>query len=411
MSALDAIGPICGHAIDQDVADAASNTSIDASDLLDQELGRKLETPLDERGEIVLAQRFRTGTIHECRCARNDGRAQFRFSYPADQGRALHDWIEEEFALAVDEEKVFRFWDDVKSKGSTRSETLNNTDNLYYVWRIVDHRRHAAAPNHEPGELKVQWEKATPALIDTIPGSMFNDYLACHNLTRMLRTRKKTGRKPKAKARNASIAAKQHPRRSSVSVDHHDQSSESTIQPDHGDFQQSPSFAEHSNIDDLPASGHGPNIPDCSSSGCHPQEASILSVGGSPRGWNGPGLRVNMMSGQIEYSALTATGNSYADENSLIDRLNEMRLSPESALAEKTIQVEILGQELRRQAEQSVEERQQAFEDRKKLKVAETETRRLSMQLDRANEYIAELEAQNSMLRQELQRADVQVDD
>ncbi|KAL3295411.1 hypothetical protein RB213_015746 [Colletotrichum asianum] len=271
-----------------------------------------------------------------------------------------------------------------------RLEMLNNTDNLYYVWRIVDHCRHAAAPNHEPGELK---EKATPALIDTIPGSMFNDYLACHNLTCMLRTRKKTGRKPKAKAWNASIAAKQHPRRSLVSVDHCDQSNESTIQPDHGDFQQSPSFAEHSNIDDLPASGYGPNIPDCSSSGCHPQEASILSVGGSPRGWNGLGLRVNMMSGQIEYSALTATGNSYADENSLIDRLNEMRLSPESALVEKTIQVEILGQELRRQAEQSVEERQQAFEDRKKLKVAETETRRLLMQLDRANEYIAELEA------------------
>ncbi|KAI8274828.1 hypothetical protein K4K60_009218 [Colletotrichum sp. SAR11_57] len=157
MSALDAIGPVCGHAIDQDVANAASNASINASDLLDQELGRKLETPLGERGEIVLAQRFRIGTIHECRCARNDGRAQFRFSYPADHGQALHDWIEEEFALAADEEKVFQFWDDVKSKGSTRSETLNNTDNLYYVWRIVDHRRHAAAPNHEPGELKVQW--------------------------------------------------------------------------------------------------------------------------------------------------------------------------------------------------------------------------------------------------------------
>ncbi|KAJ4995793.1 hypothetical protein K4K48_009588 [Colletotrichum sp. SAR 10_66] len=267
MSALDAIGSVCGHAIDQDVADAAANASVDASDLLDQELGRVLENPLDEHGEIVLAQRFRTGTINECRCARNDGRAQFRFSYPADHGQALHDWIEEEFALAVDEEKVFRFWDDVKSKGSTRSETLNNTDNLYYVWRIVDHRRHAAAPNHEPGELK------------------------------------------------------------------------------------------------------------------------------------------------IEYSALTATGFSYADETSLLDRLNDMRLSPESVLAEKTIQVEILGQELRRQAEQSVEERQQAFEDREKLKVAETETRRLSMQLYRANEYIAELEAQNSMLRQELQRADVQADD
>ncbi|KAF4417984.1 hypothetical protein CGCF413_v015618 [Colletotrichum fructicola] len=238
---------------------------------------------------------------------------------------------------------------------------------------------------------------------------MFNDYLACNNLTRMLRTRKKTGRKPKAKARNGSIAATQHPRRSSVSVDHHDQSNESTIHPDHGDFQQSPSFAEISGIDDLPASGHGTNIPDCSS-GCHQQEASILPVGESPRGWNGPGLRVNMMSGQIEYSALTAAGISYADGTSLIDRLNDMRLSPESALAEKTIQVEILGQELRRQAEQSVEERQQAFEDREKFKVAETETWRLSMQLDRANEYIAELEAQNSMLRQELQRADVQVD-
>lgn len=57
MSALDAIRPVCGDAIDQDVADAASNASIDALDLLDQELGRKLETPLDERGEIVLAQR------------------------------------------------------------------------------------------------------------------------------------------------------------------------------------------------------------------------------------------------------------------------------------------------------------------------------------------------------------------
>ncbi|KAF3808147.1 hypothetical protein GCG54_00007929 [Colletotrichum gloeosporioides] len=77
MSALDAIGPVCGHAIDQDVADAASNALIDALDLLDQELGRKLETPLDEHGEI--------------------------------------------------------------SKGSMRSETLNNTDNLYYVWRIIDH--------------------------------------------------------------------------------------------------------------------------------------------------------------------------------------------------------------------------------------------------------------------------------
>ncbi|KAI8162688.1 hypothetical protein K4K49_012377 [Colletotrichum sp. SAR 10_70] len=226
----------------------------------------------------------------------------------------------------------------------------------------------------------------------------------------MLRTRKKTGRKPKAKAQNASIAAKQHPRRSSVSVDHHDQSNESIIHSDHGDFQQSPSFAEYSGIDDLPASGHGPNIPDCSS-GCHQQEASILPAGESPRRWNGPGLRVNMMSGQIECSALTATGFSYADETSLLDRLNDMRLSPESVLAEKTIQVEILGQELRRQAEQSVEERQQALEDREKLKVAETETRRLSMQLDRANEYIAELKAQNSMLRQELQRADVQADD
>ncbi|EQB52839.1 hypothetical protein CGLO_07488 [Colletotrichum gloeosporioides Cg-14] len=151
-------------------------------------------------------------------------------------------------------------------------------------------------------------------------------------------------------------------------------------------------------------------MPDCSS-GCHQQEASILSVGESPRGWNGPGLRVNMMSGQIEYSALTATGIAYGDEASLIDQLNDMRMSPESALAEKTIQVEILGQELRRQAEQSVEERQQAFEDREKLKAAGTETWRLSMQLDKANEYIAELEAQNSMLRQQLHRADVQADD
>ncbi|KAJ0352997.1 hypothetical protein COL154_012290 [Colletotrichum chrysophilum] len=392
MSALDAIGPVCGHAIDQDVANAASNASINASDLLDQELGRKLETPLDERGEIVLAQL--------------QAFELFRFSYPADHGQALHDWIEEEFALAVDEEKVFQFWDDVKSKGSTRSETLNNTDNLYYVWRIVDHRRHAAAPNHEPGELK---EKATPAFIDTIPGSLFNDYLACHNLTRMLRTRKKTGRKPKAKARNGSIAAKQHPRRSSVSVDHRNQSDESTIHPNHGDVPRSPSFAGYPGIGGLPASGHGPNIPDCSS-GCHQQEASILSVAESPRGWSGPGLRVNMMSGQIEYNALTATGTSYADETSLINQINDMRLSPESALAEKTIQVEILGRELRRQAEQSVEERRQAFEDREKFKVAETETRRLSMQLDRANGYIAELEARNSMLRQQLQRADVQVD-
>ncbi|KAI8245671.1 hypothetical protein K4K56_012486 [Colletotrichum sp. SAR 10_98] len=239
---------------------------------------------------------------------------------------------------------------------------------------------------------------------------MFNDYLACHNLTRMLRTRKKAGRKPKAKAQNANITTKQQPRRSSVSVDHHDQSNESTIHPDHGDFPRSPSFAEYSGIDDLPASGHAPNIPDCSSH-CHQPEASTLPVGESPRGWNVPGLRVNMMSGQIEYSALTAAGISYPDGTSLIDRLNDMRLSPESALAEKTIQVEILGQELKRQAEQSVEERQQAFEDREKLKVAETETRRLSMQLDRANEYIAELEAQNSMLRQELQRVDVRVDD
>ncbi|KAF3808146.1 hypothetical protein GCG54_00007928 [Colletotrichum gloeosporioides] len=239
---------------------------------------------------------------------------------------------------------------------------------------------------------------------------MFNDYLASHNLTRMLRTRKKTGRKPKAKAGNASITAKQHPRRSSVSVHHHDQSNESSTHPDHGDFQQSLSFAEYSGIDDLPASGHGPNMPDCSS-GCHQQEASILSVGESPRGWNGPGLRVNMMSGQIEYSALTATGTSYADEASLIDQLKDVRLSPESALAEKTIQVEILGRELRRQAEQSVEERQQAFEDREKLKAAGTETWRLLMQLDKANEYIAELEAQNSMLRQQLHRADVQADD
>lgn len=57
MSALDAIGSVCGHAIDQDVADAAANASVDASDLLDQELGRVLENPLDEHGEIVLAQR------------------------------------------------------------------------------------------------------------------------------------------------------------------------------------------------------------------------------------------------------------------------------------------------------------------------------------------------------------------
>ncbi|KAF9880947.1 hypothetical protein CkaCkLH20_01989 [Colletotrichum karsti] len=228
----------------------------------------------------------------------------------------------------------------------------NNVDNLFCVWRIVNHRRNAASLRHECGELNVQsvghgedesvQGKAIADFLDGIPGSISNNHQVSHNSTRMVRTRKKAGRKPKAEASNRGTIVKQQLRRRYQ----HDTS-------------------------------------------------SVLLVGESPWKSNGPGLRYNRVSEQIEYVAMTAAMIFQADEIRLVDQLDDMRLSPQSAMAEQSIRVGIPGRELRRQTARSAEERQQATKLRRSVKVAEKAIMKQLIQLERAKGCITGVEGQS----------------